>query len=489
MDIHRGVAETFIDISKRMLARALLASNKDRAFPPVTQSTVTQLKQWISRVTVDPQGCLRGLLEAVRSEQHNILSTITPENFVFPWKLPPLAPIERTSVYWEVTASSMKWDGGTIKSFVQYVLDRAIPVPGLYACSRENNFGWATCSSRKPNMIDVLVNKEIQDMTRLSTDILFVGHDYIDGHEAASKFHAIVPYGSLTFIARKNNTPLDLLHPRSIHPRRKTRFCLFMYKHMTTDFKVSKKKKEPLSGWGNLDTFFDGVEARNDFYDLLNAAKHVESTAHEKSRRESDVRIPDKRFERNPDGSAKMYDAAVAIQRDFKFVIAFENKDSPGWITEKIVNPLLAGSIPIYWGTDDVFKYFNKKAFIAVRRFPSMDACVKHILQVDSNPDLYDQYVSEPAMTEAQFKMFFKWHDSVNDPDWYTQLRRGILSVLPSTEVQRIKNVLLHRHEKPNQVVGTLGGTHNNPQFPEQFLELLELEEALYMRNYGVLND
>ena len=34
----------------------------------------------------------------------------------------------------------------------------------------------------------------------------------------------------------------------------------------------------------------------------------------------------------------------------YTFVLAFENSDSDGYITEKIVQALLAGTIPLYWG-------------------------------------------------------------------------------------------------------------------------------------------
>ena len=36
--------------------------------------------------------------------------------------------------------------------------------------------------------------------------------------------------------------------------------------------------------------------------------------------------------------------------REYNFVIAFENSDYPGYITEKIIEAFKAGAVPLYWG-------------------------------------------------------------------------------------------------------------------------------------------
>ena len=49
-----------------------------------------------------------------------------------------------------------------------------------------------------------------------------------------------------------------------------------------------------------------------------------------------------------------------------------ESKAMPGYITEKILAVFLAGAIPIYWGTEEVFGIFNRKAFIFYGVFACM---------------------------------------------------------------------------------------------------------------------
>lgn len=55
-------------------------------------------------------------------------------------------------------------------------------------------------------------------------------------------------------------------------------------------------------------------------------------------------------------------------KRDFlagyRFTIAFENSSAPGYNTEKILDPMLAGSIPIYWGDPTIARTFNPRSFI-----------------------------------------------------------------------------------------------------------------------------
>ena len=48
----------------------------------------------------------------------------------------------------------------------------------------------------------------------------------------------------------------------------------------------------------------------------------------------------------------------------YRFGISMENKKYPGYVTEKILMAFLGGTIPIYYGTRDVFHIFNKDAFV-----------------------------------------------------------------------------------------------------------------------------
>lgn len=71
---------------------------------------------------------------------------------------------------------------------------------------------------------------------------------------------------------------------------------------------------------------------------------------------------------------------------DYRMNLAFENTRSQGYVTEKLVEPLLAGCIPIYWGAPDVTRDFNPGCMINVSDFPDFDSAIEHILKVDADP-------------------------------------------------------------------------------------------------------
>lgn len=75
-----------------------------------------------------------------------------------------------------------------------------------------------------------------------------------------------------------------------------------------------------------------------------------------------------------------------AFLLDYRMNLAFENTRSAGYVTEKLVEPLLAGCVPIYWGAPDVTRDFNPDCMINVADFPDFDSAIDHILAVDADP-------------------------------------------------------------------------------------------------------
>jgi len=96
--------------------------------------------------------------------------------------------------------------------------------------------------------------------------------------------------------------------------------------------------------------------------------------------------------------------------KDYKFTISFENHEIPGYVTEKIIQPLNANSIPIYWGNPDIAKDFNPKAFISYYDFNNMPDLLAHIKKVDTNEELYEKMLREPrAFSHSQNRATEHW--------------------------------------------------------------------------------
>lgn len=84
----------------------------------------------------------------------------------------------------------------------------------------------------------------------------------------------------------------------------------------------------------------------------------------------------------------------IEFIRHYKFTIAFENKSAPGYVTEKISDALMAGSVPIYWGSQSIAEDFNSEAFINCHDFSNFEAVIRHIIEVDNDDTLYRGYLS-----------------------------------------------------------------------------------------------
>ncbi len=90
----------------------------------------------------------------------------------------------------------------------------------------------------------------------------------------------------------------------------------------------------------------------------------------------------------------------MSFLRSFRFNLAFENTSSPGCVTEKLVEPLLAGTIPIYWGAPDIGREFNPGCMINVSNFATEAAAIEHILAVDADPQARLALLSTPPFRD-----------------------------------------------------------------------------------------
>ena len=64
---------------------------------------------------------------------------------------------------------------------------------------------------------------------------------------------------------------------------------------------------------------------------------------------------------------------------DYCFSIAMENFNSPGLFTEKVVDCFLSGTIPIFYGSDDIGDYFNKQGFFQFKTLEELNNILDNI--------------------------------------------------------------------------------------------------------------
>ena len=100
----------------------------------------------------------------------------------------------------------------------------------------------------------------------------------------------------------------------------------------------------------------------------------------------------------------------IQHNNNYKFGIAFENEDYPGYVTEKICDLYKSNCIPIYWGTNKVIEDFNPSTFINANDFENFDKLIEYIIKVDNNIDLYNSYFKQSIFSNKWLKVF-------NDPN------------------------------------------------------------------------
>jgi hypothetical protein len=85
-----------------------------------------------------------------------------------------------------------------------------------------------------------------------------------------------------------------------------------------------------------------------------------------------------------------------------KFAITMENSDKPYYITEKLVNGLRSGVIPVYWGTPRIGEFFNPRRFLHLKSDATpedMNALIRRMKTMTD--DEYANIIRESIMTRS----------------------------------------------------------------------------------------
>jgi alpha(1,3/1,4) fucosyltransferase len=142
----------------------------------------------------------------------------------------------------------------------------------------------------------------------------------------------------------------------------------------------------------------------------------------------------------------------LAFIKQSKFTIAFENDSQPGYTTEKLSEPMLADSVPIYWGNPLVERDFNPRSFISAHDWPGMAAVIDRVIEVDRHDDLYlellrqpwlngnrlNQYI-DPENILAQFERIF------SDPQTPVATRQQVARFFRIDQLSSARRSLLRR--------------------------------------------
>lgn len=100
------------------------------------------------------------------------------------------------------------------------------------------------------------------------------------------------------------------------------------------------------------------------------------------------------------------------LVRKYAFVTAFENSYYPGYVTEKLWEPLKLGSLPIYQGAPNVRLMFPERSFINVDDFATHDDLADYIEFLIEDKYEYDQHHTwREKGVSTELEEFWKFAD------------------------------------------------------------------------------
>jgi hypothetical protein len=102
------------------------------------------------------------------------------------------------------------------------------------------------------------------------------------------------------------------------------------------------------------------------------------------------------------------------VYQDYRFALIMENKKSNGYITEKMANAFLSGTVPIWYGTREVFDVFNERAFIYYD-IKDPQPALDRIIYLEKNQTAYDEIQNEPILANGYqtIEDYFSFRDDV----------------------------------------------------------------------------
>ena len=95
-----------------------------------------------------------------------------------------------------------------------------------------------------------------------------------------------------------------------------------------------------------------------------------------------------------PQPSLSKSSRKIEVARRYKFGLALENEATVDYVTEKVFEFLVAGTLPVYYGAPNIDDFLpcSSKCIIKAQDFESEADLAQYLLHLDKNPDAYAEY-------------------------------------------------------------------------------------------------
>jgi hypothetical protein len=90
----------------------------------------------------------------------------------------------------------------------------------------------------------------------------------------------------------------------------------------------------------------------------------------------------------------------IQAAEKYKFILAFENSVTPGYVTEKLLEAHLTNAFPLYMGPLNV-DYFNLERFVNLSNFSGLDEYIAEVRRLDQSTEELIYRLSKPVLSKG----------------------------------------------------------------------------------------
>lgn len=251
----------------------------------------------------------------------------------------------------------------------------------------------------------------LSSLIRAGHEVVLLGNKWnssvadFSGHGITSLW---VPFASLNFAERKSFTPMDLVH---------------LPEASLNGVRVGTLAYQSRICQSDRERLFDLLEK-----ELFNATGQHASALSRCHGQTTSLSLVSPLNLELPSDPLSHFDESVERYQKFKFTMSPEhNVNDIGYVTEKLVEGLLAGSVPIYAGDFAAAAEMFDMRGVVRADFSSqagMVATAKEVVRLAQDPEAYEhKRRHEPLVLEQALRKQFSWHPAVwpKHGDWLRQ--------------------------------------------------------------------
>ena len=122
-----------------------------------------------------------------------------------------------------------------------------------------------------------------------------------------------------------------------------------------------------------------------------------------------------------------------------KFTIAGDSIRYPGFVTEKIVDPFIFHSIPVYFGSTKIYDDFNKDAFICCENENDIERVVEEVRLLDCDDEAYIEMLTRHPLPTENY-----WNEM------YANVERFLINIFSQDRkyaYRRVRHFCAEQHE------------------------------------------